>query len=144
MSLSSIQAAIDARLATLGFDMARIAFLNVTFAPTSGVSYLRASMPVLRRKALTVGAEAAAGGAGITYQWTGAYQVDAVWPADAGADGAAQMVDKILRLFPHGLTISTTDGLQISFNDGTPVPVRQDGAWFRGAASCPWWCFEHS
>lgn len=144
MSYASICRAIDEHLATIAFDTTRIAFLNVTYQPISGMPYLVASMPVLARKELTLGAESAAGGAGVTYQWRGIYQVDAVWPEDSGADGAAQMVDKLLHLFPQGLTITTIDGLTIAFHESTPVPVRPDGAWFRGAASCPWWCFEHA
>lgn len=144
MSYAAICRAIDERLATVNFDPTRIAFLNVTYTPVSGSPYLVASMPVLKRPALTIGAEQLIGGAGLIYQWRGTYQVDAVWPEDSGADGAAQMVDMLLRLFPQGLTVATVDGLTIAFFESTPVPVRPDGAWFRGAVSCPWWSFQHA
>ena len=144
MSLDTIQAAIDGQLATLtGFPLARIIFLNVTYSPEAGKPFLAASMPVLKRTGLTVGADQSIMGAGYVARWDGSYQVDCVWPEDAGSDGASQMTVKILRLFPRGLTISTTDGLQIMFDTATPIPVRPDGAWYRGAARCPWWCFEH-
>ena len=82
-------------------------------------------------------------GPGLEYQWTGIYQVNCNWPVDAGADGAAQMVDQILRLFPRGLTIGTTDGLQVAIMYVTPIPVRAEGVWFRGAAKISWFSWEH-
>ena len=142
--MATISAAIDAQLATISFDPARIAFLNVVFQPVAGRPYLRASMPSLTRKALTMGADrlTGIGGAGATVQWDGVYEVDAVWPTNAGSDGCSQMEDTIMRLFPRGLTLNTTDGIFVHFDTPTPLPPRPDGDWYRGCVRCPWWALE--
>lgn len=143
--LQTIMVAIDGQLATVNFDPNRVIFLNVVYAPKAGIPYLRASMPGLTRVATTMGTEQTVGGPGNVSRWDGIYQVDAVWPVDAGSDGCAEMVGQILRLFPRGLTLITSDSLLVRFNTPTPVPIRQDGeAWLRGAVRCPWWCQEYA
>ena len=146
MSLQTMMQAIDEHLATVDFDASRIAFTNVTYAPVAGRPYLRASMVSLTDKALTLGADKATGigGAGYTLQWDGVYQVDAVWPENAGADGCHQMQQRLLRLFYRGLTLVTTDGLQLHFHEPKPLPIQSDGAWIRGPVRCPWWSLENS
>jgi Bacteriophage related domain of unknown function len=135
---------IDTRLVTVDFSTARIALSNVVFRPTAGVSYLQASMTSLVSKALTLGTDVSIGGPGYMLRWDGVYQVEAVWPEDAGADGCYQMQQKLLRLFPRGLTLTTGDGLLIRFDTASLLPARADGAWWRGPVRCPWWCLEET
>lgn len=144
MSYQSMMLSIDTKLATIDFDSARIAFMNTTYVPKAGVPYLVATMTSLTSKAVTLGADQASGigGSGYTSQWDGTYQVEAVWPENAGRDGIYQMQQKLLRLFYRGLTLVTSDSLLIYFDSSSPLPVRPDGAWARGPVSCPWWCQE--
>lgn len=143
MTIQTIMIAIDAQLATVNFDSSRVIFLNVVYGPKAGIPYLRASMPALTRKAVTMGTEQAVSGPGVVDRWDGIYQVDAVWPVNAGSDGCAEMVGQVLSLFPRGLTLTSSDNRLIRFDTATPVPIRQDGeAWLRGSIRCPWWCLE--
>lgn len=147
MSLSGIQAAIDARLATISFDASRVVFSNITFLPTAGKPYLNAEIEVNPRpgEGGTLGAAKSVGGAGTIVRWDGMYMVEAVWPQDAGIDGANQMLDKVLALFPRGLTLTTGDTLPITiiFNDPIPTVAKDDGGgvWLRGHVTCPWFAF---
>jgi hypothetical protein len=95
-------------------------------------------------KPLTLGADRASGigAAGYTSQWDGVLQVDAVWPEDAGDDGAYQMQGLLLRLFYRGLTLTTSDSLIVRFDTPTSLPLRPDNAWVRGPVKCPFWWLE--
>ena len=144
-TIRAIVAAIDAQLGTIQFPASRIAFVNVAYSPQAGVPYLRSAMASQVRKALTLGTDAAVMGAGgYIARWDGVYQVDAVWPEAAGADGCVEMQDQILRLFPRGTTLIGSTGIRIVFETPEPLPVRPDmgGGWLRGPVRCPWFCFE--
>ncbi len=144
MTQPSMMAALDARLATVDFPAARIAFTNVIYRPTSGISYLQATIEALISTPLTMGTDRAVGGPGYTTRWDGTYHVEAVWPENAGADGCYQMQQLLLRLFPRGLTLTTSDGLLIRFINSSPLPAKPDGAWIRGPVRCQWWCLEET
>lgn len=141
----TLDAAIDAQLGTLAFPAARIAFLNVTYQPQAGVPYLRASMVSRTRKALTLGVDQSLrANGGYIARWDGVYEVAATWPEDAGTDGCAEMQSQILRLFPQGTTLISSDSLQIVFEAPIALPIVPDpgGGWVRGPVRCPWYCFE--
>lgn len=147
MSLPAILAAIDEQLATVDFPADNIAFLNATYVPVAEVPYLRASMAAQKMTPLTLGADksVAAGATGYTAQWSGIYNVDCVWPQDAGAGGCYNMQQTILNLFPRGLTLTTTDGVLVHFDTPSALVVRPDsGAWARGPVQCPWWALVTS
>ena len=147
MSLSAIQAAMDARFATINFDAARVVFSNMTFQPTAGRGYMIAEAYVtsVSGEGSTLGASKSVGGAGTLVRWDGTYHVDCVWPQDAGVDGANQLVDMVLALFPRGLTLASGDSpsIRIVFNAPKPTPAAADGSgvWVRGSVACPWFAF---
>ncbi len=141
----TLEIAIEAQLATIPFPAARIAFLNVTYQPQADTPYLRAQMASLTRKALTLGVDKSlVAHGGYMARWDGVYEVAAVWPEGAGSDGCAEMQSQILRLFPRGTTLESSDGLAIVFEVPEPMPIRPDGGggWVRGVVRCPWFCFE--
>jgi hypothetical protein len=143
--LRDIASAIDARLATISFPTDRIAFLNVTYQPTAGKPYLRATMVSQTRKPLTLGTDKTIlPHGGYIARWDGVYEVTATWPEDAGRDGCTEMQDQILRLFPRATTLIGSTGLHIVFEAPDPLPVVPDagGGWVRGPVRCPWFCFE--
>jgi hypothetical protein len=143
----TLDEAIDAQLATIAFPVARIAFMNVTYQPQADTPYLRSSMASRTRKALTLGVDQSLiPHGGYMARWDGVYQVDAVWPENAGQDGCGEMQSQILRLFPRGTTLVSSDGLNIVFEVPEPLPIRPDpgGGWVRGPVRCPWFCFEAS
>lgn len=146
MSQRSVQSAIDTRLATISFDSSRIGYLNTTYEPQAGKSYLKAQLVSQMSKALTLGADRASGigASGYTQQTDGVLEVAAVWPADAGVDGAYRMQDLILRLFFRGLTLITSDGLMVHFETPSALPARPDNAWLRAPVRCPFWWLETS
>jgi hypothetical protein len=147
MSLSGLQAAMDARFATINFDASRVIMSNETYLPTAGKGYLAAQcyLTSVSGEGSTLGASKSVGGAGTMVRWDGSYRVDCVWPQDAGIDGANQLVDMVLALFPRGLTLGTGDdpAIRIVFNAPTPTPATDDGSgvWVRGSVSCPWFAF---
>lgn len=139
----TIEIAIDTQLAAIKFPAARIAFLNVTYQPQAGTPYLKSQMVSQVRKALTLGVDKTLrADGGYMARWDGVYEVAAVWPEGAGADGCAEMQTQILRLFPRGTTLESMDGLFVVFETPTPMIIRPDNGWVRGPVRCPWYCFE--
>ena len=147
MSLSGIQAACDARFATIGFDSSRVILSNVSYQPTAGKGYVISQFLVTGSggEGSTLGASQSVGGAGTIVRWDGSYIVDCVWPQDAGMDGATQLADKVLSLFPRGLVLLTSDSpaVRVVFNAPAPRAPAEDGSgvWVRGSVSCPWFAF---
>lgn len=147
MSLSAITAAIDTRLATIDFDPTRVIACNVTYLPTPGKGYIASEIFIteVSGEGSTLGASTSVGGSGTIVRWDGIFHVDCVWPQDAGIDGANQLVDMVLALFPRGLTLYSADSLpiRIAFNAPKPTPAKADGSgiWVRGNVSCPWFSF---
>lgn len=140
-------AAVNTQLLTLSFDNSRIAVLNATYVPTAGKQYVKAQIASMVSKALTMGADRSSGigASGYTSQWDGVLQVDAVWPENAGDDGCYAMQQKLLRLFFRGLTLVTSDGLNVHFDTPTALPIRPDpGGWVRGPVKCPFWWLENT
>ncbi len=147
MSLSGIQAAMDARFATIAFDSSRVIMSNEVYLPTAGKGYMAAQCYLTGAggEGSTLGASQSVGGAGTIVRWDGTYRVDCVWPQDAGIDGANQLVDLVLALFPRGLTLSSSDSspIRIVFNAPIPTSPAADGSgvWVRGSVACPFFCF---
>lgn len=139
----TLDAAIDAQIATLAFPATRIAFLNVSYQPQAGTPYIRAQMVSRVRRAITLGVDKSLlPRGGYLARWDGVLELAAVWPEGAGSDGCAEMQAQILRLFPRGTTLASSDGLQIVFETPEPLPIRPDSGWVRGPVRCPWFCFE--
>lgn len=136
MSLQGIMAALDAQLATLsGLDTSKVAWLNTAYVPEANTAYLATSLPAITRTPITIGAAG-------EVEWRGTYQVRCNWPAGTGVGDAAAQVDSILALFPRGLTLTTSDGLQLIFDTPTPRPFAIDGEWLYGVAQMPWFAYE--
>ena len=129
---SSIQAALDARLANL-IDSPPVAWDNTSFTPQAGILWLSPH--------LLPGEPGLAGlGEQGLQRLRGIYQVNLFTPAGQGTGAASQLVDRLCALFPPGLDLSQGE-LVITCRKSGPAPAQRQGLWRLLPLRVWWWCF---
>jgi hypothetical protein len=135
MELRGFQDAFNARLQAAGITN-EIAWPNVVYSPTKGVSYLKPENAGRSRTPLGFGADG-------VQMWNGIYQIGVFAPRDAGEDEQEELASKVLEAIPRGLNLPTPDGsINIIVSHCTaavPVPF---GDWSNLPVSVTWFATE--
>lgn len=133
MTAASIQAALDAYLGAQVTDLP-IAWEGIHFDPDSA-AYLAVRMAARTSEALGPGQYS-------TIEWSGVYQISVYLPSGGGTGAALLRGDTLCALFRRGLSLRTTDGLDVIVFDSTPMPALVDPAWVHVPVQVNWIAYE--
>ena len=135
MSSETIRVAIDNYLSTAQSGLIDIAWEGNTYYPNQSTPYLAPRMAALVRRPMGVGSDA-------VNQWSGNYQISAWYAVGHGMAPILAKVDEILTLFKRGTSLTTTDGLTITFETPSPTPAIQDSKWLHMPILIKWFAYE--
>lgn len=138
MSETSIYKALDDRLATA--YPANVDWMSVPHRPTTDTAWLRPRMTGLNRKQVGAGLKG-------VVRWRGLYQVSCFHPISEGSAAATTKAAAIRALFAPTVTLTTTDGWTINFEEPLTGPVLLDPPkspiWVMSVAIASWWADEY-
>lgn len=100
--LNDIRVALESHLAATTPALPAIAWPNVPFTPTTGVSYLRARFVPVTRRPVVAGPDP-------EQRHTGLFMVNIYTPEDQGAEAGADLADRLLARFNGSDAIVTPD-----------------------------------
>ncbi|MFN3077016.1 MAG: phage tail terminator-like protein [Alphaproteobacteria bacterium] len=133
MSLASLQAAIEGRLKL--FQSTNVAWPNTRFVPDPRTPWLQPTIVWGRSTALGPGESS-------VVRHSGMFLVACYFPTPGGSGAALAKADQVLDWFPRGLSLGTSDGLQVRFETGSINQPRIEDEWYQVPVSCPWFCLE--
>ena len=82
------------------------------------------------------------GGLNGCFHWTGNFQVDCYTQLGAGELPNWTALDVVLSYFDSVKTLTTTNGLVITLQGGTPTPSLTEKQWIHGIARIPFFGVE--
>jgi len=107
------------------YDEANTAWPNKSYAPSPLTPWWAAKIVAVSR--IRVG-----GGLNGCFHWTGNFQVDCYTQLGAGELPNWTALDVVLSYFDSVKTLTTTNGLVITLQGGTPTPSLTEKQWIHG------------
>lgn len=118
---NAIRALLDGRLNTLT-PVIPVAWPNVPFTPVKGTAYHRVNLLPATPEQRELGATG-------RNTETGVYQVDCVFPADAGAGNAWARAELVRAHFKRGTKLAGS-GFVVTIRGAGPGPAIQEDGWY--------------
>jgi len=126
MSLTSIRAALDARLEAFTPALS-IAWENMAYKPAANAPFVKVDLlPARTENPSMMGADAGTD----LRRMRGIYQLLLNYPNNAGPGGAAVKADALVAHFPRGLSLVYGGVTVRVFNTPSIAPHFNDGSWY--------------